>query len=178
MLRKYSSKKAAGAEKNTRKRGFTLVELTVVILLTTLITSMVVTYSRLVSDHVKDSRVRYDFFEDSATFKAELSAWMSLYDEDGAVFTAEDGKLSLNHRGHELHTLRFRHGTLEIGSLKVENLNAIDKVEFFASKNGVIKCVLSRYDRDGNKEDESVLIFVPRCAEVGGESDAGGNANE
>jgi len=64
----------------------------------------------------------------------------------------------------------FRQGTREIGNLKVENLNSIGKAEFFAlsdeSGKGIIKCVLSRYDRDGNKEDESVLIFAPNCSEV------------
>ena len=179
MFKKIYSKKAAGADKNARKRGgFTLVELTVVILLSTLITFMVVTYSRLISDHVKDSRVRYDFFEDSATFKTELSEWMSLYDEVGAEFEAtENGKLRLEHYGggEHFHELKFHQGTLEIGNLKVEGLNAIDKVEFFAMQNndkGIIKCVLSRYDRDGNKEDESVLIFAPRCASINTEGQA------
>ena len=172
MFKKIYFKKAAGADKNARKRGFTLVELTVVMLLSTLIVFMVVSYSRLISDHVKDSRERYDFFEDSATFKNELSEWMSLYDEPDAVFAVKNGKLMLDHygSGEHLHEFMFRQGTLEIGNLKVENLNSIDKAEFFAlsdeSGKGIIKCVLSRYDRDGNKEDESVLIFAPNCSEV------------
>lgn len=185
MFKKIYSKKASGADKNARKRGgFTLVELTVVIMLSALITFMVVSYSRLISDHVKDSRVRYDFFEDSATFKAELGEWMSLYDEDGAEFEAtEDRKLRLDHYGggEHFHELKFHQGTMEIGNRKVEGLNAIDKVEFYATREngkGIIKCVLSRYDRDGNKEDESVLIFAPRCASIVSPNNAEGNVDE
>jgi prepilin-type N-terminal cleavage/methylation domain-containing protein len=180
MFGKINFEKTAGNKKKSRKRGFTLVELCVVMLLSTLIVSMIVTFSSLISGYANENRDRVDFFEDSAKFKEALSEWMSLYDVDKSVFKIDDeNKFILNYDGADIHGLKFYQGTMEIGNLKVENLNSIDKVEFFipsGAEKGVIKCVLYRYDREGRLIDESVLIFAPRCAQILG--DTGVDANE
>ena len=179
MFKKIYFKKTTGAEKNARKRGFTLVELCVVILLSTLIVTMIVTFSTLIGEYSADSNDRVSFFEDSAIFKAKLSEWMSLYDMDDGIFKiGDDAKFQFTHMGggEHIHELKFHQGTMEIGNLKVENLNSIDKVEFFVQDSGdkrVIKCVLYRYNREGALIDESVLIFAPHCAKISGGTEAG-----
>ena len=69
-----------------RKKGFTLIELTVVIAVLAIISTVIVTFSSLISAQVTRSNARADFLRYSSAFKTDLQTAFAEFDSD-TVFT-------------------------------------------------------------------------------------------
>lgn len=130
------------------KRGFTLVELTIVIALVAVVLTMVVSFSALMSDTAADERAEYAFLEDVSTLKESLSGWVAENDISSAIFSL-DGDTVRFWRGvsGEPISLSFSNGTFKCGNEVLQSgLDEIDFVQFeipSESKN-FIKCTAKR----------------------------------
>lgn len=154
----YLNKKKWRKVKNS-KSGYTLVELCIVLLLLGILTTMIVTFSSLISTYSKDSRAEHEFFEDCADIKAKITELAAENDLPEASFSINDGKLSINDKA-----FAFFEGSLKLGEdICLENLNSIYEIKF--SGNGkIIKCEIKGGTEE--KPRESSFVFSLRVAEV------------
>ncbi len=151
-------------KENHGKRGFTLVELCVVLALLAILTTMTVSFSVLMNGFAADNKAEYEFLEDHATLKEELCAWVAENDVSGSVFTvAKDGTLNVTENGTE-KTVSFADGILTLGGEQKAGLDAIDGVTFTANAK-LIKCVTYRIGKNG-KSIESSFVFSLRCGTI------------
>ena len=154
----YLNKKKWRKVKNS-KSGYTLVELCIVLLLLGILTTMIVTFSSLISTYSKDSRAEHEFFEDCADIKAKITELAAENDLSEASFSINDGKLSISDKA-----FAFFEGSLKLGEdICLENLNSIYEIKF--SGNGkIIKCEIKGGTEE--KPRESSFVFSLRVAEV------------
>ena len=73
------------------KRGFTLVELSVVLALVAIVTVMIVSFSIMMDKFAVSAQAEYDFLEDSNILKNQIIEQISLYDVAGNEFSVVDG---------------------------------------------------------------------------------------
>ena len=77
--------------KMSGKRGFTLVELSVVLALVAIVTVMIVSFSIMMDKFAVSAQAEYDFLEDSNILKNQIIEQISVYDVDGYNFSVVDG---------------------------------------------------------------------------------------
>ena len=70
-----------------QRRGFTLVELTIVLTVMAIISSMIVSFSVLISAQVNKNDARADFLEQTATFRTQIQQEFAKIDAANARFT-------------------------------------------------------------------------------------------
>ena len=92
---------AKNRKRKNGKRGFTLVELCVVLFLIVLLSSMTATFSALVSKQTENLQSYYTFMEQCTMLRADVTDW--LYDNITADegFTVDDGILSVGDNAYE-----------------------------------------------------------------------------
>lgn len=125
------------------KRGFTLVELTIVIALVAVVLTMVVSFSALMSDTAADERAEYAFLEDVSTLKESLSGWVAENDIASGRFYVIDGTVKFRSGKVAVIELRFSNGTFYCGEDELQSgLDEIDSVDLTPSEdsNNLIKC--------------------------------------
>ncbi|MBQ2944985.1 MAG: prepilin-type N-terminal cleavage/methylation domain-containing protein [Clostridia bacterium] len=145
------------------KRGFTLVELAVVLGLLVMLVSMVVSFSVLIKDFVNASEDEYTFLEEHAVLKDRFCLWASENDTPDAVFTVgADHTLTLSKNG-AVKTVTVSDGVLSLGDVQVPDLETVDGVSFY-SNGKLIKCTAVRCDEDGAVVEELSFVFFPRSA--------------
>lgn len=93
------------------KRGFTLVELTIVMALLAIVTGITVSFSVLMKDVTADNRDEYEFLEQNIELKEAICAWVAENDVEGSKFTANGDTLIVENAGKEM-TLRLSNGRL------------------------------------------------------------------
>ena len=166
MCRKIRNTKAKKTYKVLHgKGGFTLVELCIVLALLAILTTMTVSFTVLMNGFAADNQVEYEFLEDHATLKEELSAWMAENDVSGSVFSvSEGGTLTVTADATE-KAVSFNDGSLTLGGEQKSGLNAIDGITFTANDK-LIKCVTYRIAKNG-KRIESNFVFPLRCGTIG-----------
>lgn len=143
--------KKKGRKVKNSKSGYTLVELCVVLLLLGILTTMIVTFSSLISTYSRDSRAEHEFFEDCAEIKVKITELVAENDLPGANFSITDDKLLIGGKAFV-----FSEGSLEFDeNICLENLNSIDEIKFY--KNGkIIKCEIA----GGTEEKPRKISFV------------------
>lgn len=148
------------------KRGFTLVELTIVIALVAVVLTMVVSFSALMSDTAADERAAYAFLEDVSTLKESLSGWVAENDVAENIIIYKNNNEIILHTPQKDIELRFLNGTFYFGEDERQSgLDEIDFVQFpfpasFESKN-FIKCTAT------SKTGESIsFVITLRSADV------------
>lgn len=127
------------------KGGFTLAELCVVLALVAICSAMIVSFAAEMNKFSTSSQESYQFLEDSANLRDELSKWIAENDTAGVVFSAEDRELTKDGA-----KLTFTGG---------ENLQTIGDIEF-ETNDSLIKCTISQKDGDGQAQ----FVFALRCA--------------
>lgn len=142
------------------KSGFTLVELCVVLALLAILSTMIATFSVLMSDMATESKQEYDFLEDCAKLKEELCHWSAENDTPTSVFTVNnDGTLTAAE-----NNVSFSGGVLLLGEKRIEGLDTVEGITF-STENKLIKCVAYRSDSKG-KRMESSFVFSLRAGAV------------
>lgn len=126
------------------KGGFTLAELCVVLALVAICSAMIVSFAAEMNKFSTSSQESYQFLEDSANLRDELSKWIAENDTAGE-FSAANGELKKDGA-----KLTFTGG---------ENLQTIGDIEF-ETNDSLIKCTISQKDGDGQAQ----FVFALRCA--------------
>lgn len=132
-----------------RRGGFTLVELTIVLLLVAILSTMTVSFSTLVSGYAKNNRAEYEFMEQCAELKEELTLWVSMQDGTGVTFTVQNDSLQA---GSET----FTYTDTQIKSIA------------YTANGNLIKCTVT-----GTNGGEQAFVLYPRCGSI-----EGGTVNE
>lgn len=132
-----------------RRGGFTLVELTIVLLLVAILSTMTVSFSTLVSGYAKNNRAEYEFMEQCAKLKEELTLWVSMQDGTDVTFTVQNDSLQA---GSET----FTYTDTQIKSIT------------YTANGNLIKCTVT-----GTNGSEQAFVLYPRCGSI-----EGGTVNE
>ena len=153
------------------KRGFTLVELTVVMALMAILATMIVTFSSLMSDFAAKEHAEYDFLEDVSVLKESLSNWIAENDVSETKFTLTERKTvnGINYFSSVIspvNPVKFSNGIL---TLYPESDIVLDEIAFITFEyvdTNLLKCTAYHYV-DG-EEDPNTISFVValRCATV------------
>ncbi len=150
------------------KQGYTLVELSVVLLLIAILAGMIASFSALANKHAQDVRREYAFMEQCSTLRQELGDWIALNDQSGATISvSEDGTELIIIVTDVKLKAKFSDRFLYLGNGTTE-LDKLSSVSFSVT-DGIIKCVAS----DGNKLQQA-LAFAVRCGTVGTTNQAEG----
>lgn len=148
------------------KRGFTLVELSVVLALVALLSTMVVSFSVFFSGFVNGNNAEYDYLEDHAALKDSLCTWLAEQDGEQSIFTPSADGLTVTNGTSQ--TVTFSDGVLTMGESTVKNLDGIHAVRFSVDEDEtLIKCETFRFS-DSGKKTACTFVFYVRCGTVEG----------
>lgn len=151
------------------KRGFTLVELAIVMGILVIVTGITVSFSVLMRDLTADNRDEYAFLEDHSEFKEEFGSLIAENDVSGSEFTVKNGDLLIGEK-----TVKFSGGTLLVINgnqveKRVAGFDKIDSVTFKVvegkNENKLIKCTTQHTNEDGVPVKISFVISL-RCGEI------------
>ena len=116
------------------KRGFTLVELSVVLALVAIITAMIVSFSVMMNKFSASAQSEYDFLEDSGKLKDQIITQISAHDVYGNEISIDSGIIQVN--GEEVN-------------LELTNDSNLSIV-FAAGDNNLIRCTITKADISTN----------------------------
>lgn len=128
-----------------RRGGFTLVELCVVLVLVAILSTMTVSFSTLVSGYTKNNRAEYEFMEQCAELKEELTLWVSQEDGVGVTFTYDNNQLKANN-GEP-----FGYANTQVESIEYD------------SKGKLLRCTVTAR----NGKQQSFVLYL-RCGGIDG----------
>lgn len=149
------------------KRGFTIVELSVVLALLAIITGMTVTFSVLTHEFAAENTRKYDFLQDCAVIEKEITEWAAENSNAETVFTiTQDGKnlmISNTYNGKaEIQNAYIdKDGAFHVGSERLSGVGTVYRVKFeFNNAKTLIKCTL--FMGEGDDSFSSSFVFAPR----------------
>ena len=146
--------------KKSGKRGFTLVELSVVLLLLSILTGMIISFTLLVRKNNAQMNEELAFATDADAVRTAVVSAVSRLDREGTVFSVtEAGALLL---GDEV--LTFSEGVLMLGADTLAEAKSLDGIAF-ATNGGIIKGILWRERENGEKETVTFAI-APVCGSI------------
>ena len=125
--------------KKLNKRGFTLIELTIVMAITAIISVMIVSFTTLISAQVNKNDLRADFMEQVLTLRTDLQVSFANVDNGGEI---------------NVHNNIPKIGDKEL-SFKKESYEYIDDITFEA-KGDILKVVA--YNEKLDETQSFVLI--------------------
>ncbi len=159
-----------------RRRGTTLVELSIVVALISMIAVMTVSFCTLIGTYVQRTNGRYDLLHECELIRSEVSDWLSARDD--AASTCEVAGDSLSIGGDTVsfspgsHALRITDG----GRTHNVSLDAVTDVVFSVGSDGadviLLKCTVTGAESDSGTNTMSFLLPF----RIGGleEKEAGG----
>ena len=129
------------------RRGSTLVEMCVVIALIGIVSTMIVSFSALVSASVDSQRSRYAFLEEASAVKEQLSGWLDRMDTEGTACTVTSAQLYAAPSGAAA-TFDERSQTLVLtyadGTVNRLDTETVNQVTFALSpENAIVKCTVT-----------------------------------
>ncbi len=139
------------------KRGFTLVELTVVMALVAILMVMIVSFSTMMGDFAGAEESEYAFLEDVSALKETLSDWVAENDVEGSNFTFgnENTKLICMPKGGNPFSISFDRGVLSRETEEKTGLDEINSVSFeLSDTHNLIKCTVI------DKSEKRMVSFV------------------
>lgn len=148
------------------KRGFTIVELSVVLALLAIITGMTVTFSVLTHEFAAENTRKYDFLQDCAVIEKEITEWAAENSNAETVFTiTEDGKKLMISENQNAYI--DTDGAFHVGSERLSGVGTVYRVKFeFNDAKTLIKCTL--FMGEGDDSFSSSFVFAPRLGRIGG----------
>jgi prepilin-type N-terminal cleavage/methylation domain-containing protein len=167
MSKETRNCKLQQSHKKLGKRGYSLVELCIVLALIAVVATAVVSFYRLMSGTLNDTRVAYAYLEDHDALKKKFDEWAAEMDVPGSVFfVSKDGELCIN----ENCNVKFSNGTLFFEGYNYETgFDHISGMTFKVDEEKkLIKCV-TYYEYNGGDRVESHFVFSPRCGTIEGE---------
>lgn len=156
------------------KRGFTIVELSVVLALLAIITGMTVTFSVLTHEFAAENTRKYDFLQDCAVIEKEITEWAAENSNAETKFTIDADKKALNlinPNGDGTTTTQWtgskENGTFALGAETIAGVGTVYRVKFeFNDAKTLIKCTL--FMGEGDDSFSSSFVFAPRLDRIGG----------
>lgn len=146
--------------KSNGKRGFTLVELVIVIVLLVLVVGLIASFVTVTSRFVTANNQIVAFGEQATDVRDALSLWLSASDTADTTYrVAADGTLSVDGT-----PVLLQDGTLSLGTYSLDGVTQVESITFAAS-GGVIRCTLTRLGTGETAETFSFLL-APRSATV------------
>lgn len=136
-----------------KKRGSTLVELSVALALIAILVTMVTTFSVMMHKLSSNAQKEYSFIEDSASLSLEARKWISLYDCEGNSFSLSDGKLTVTDSLGEL--IAVSDFTNDFSSIEEISFSLCDSIIKCNTRNGLDEACIERS-----------FVFFVRCASV------------
>ena len=141
------------------KRGFTIVELSVVLALMAILVTLIISFSVLMSGFAEGNKVEYAFLKEHATLKDALCSWVAENDGPDSVFSIDnDGTLTVTANG-DARTVSFVDGALSLAGARIMWLDAIDGVVFTVNDK-LIKCVTYRNRENGEPIECSFVLSI------------------
>jgi prepilin-type N-terminal cleavage/methylation domain-containing protein len=130
--------------KKLNKRGFTLVELTVVMAITAIISVMIVTTATLISAQVKKNGLRADFMQSVVDFRSDLQIQFAEVDGTSPTFTVtEDNK-----------SIQFENTTISLDSYEY-----IDRIEI-KTQGEILKVTLT----NARLEESQSFVLISKTS--------------
>ncbi len=106
---------------NRLKKGFTLIELTVVLSVVAIISVMVISFSSLTAKKVGQTTGNLNYMQDVVLVDSLVDSWVEKHLSAGSVITVQDGTVVATNNGIE-HGITFQNGKL-VGKLVSGNLS-------------------------------------------------------
>ena len=131
-----------------RKKGFTLIELTVVIAVLAIISTVIVTFSSMIAAQVTRNNARANFLNDAHAFKMDLQTSFAQWDEETAFTLTVDNQnkaISFN-SGEKNNTFSFA----EYGEFTLS---------LMAQGGGLLKCIM----KNPRLGLEQTFLLSSRC---------------
>ena len=142
------------------KRGFTLVELSVVLLLLSILLGMTATFTVLARQNNKKANDDVAFLDEVTSIKNAVTAWASERDTEGTVYRVDaDGSLWIDDDAFAL-----TEDSLLLGEKKLDGIEKVQGITF-SSNQTLIKCTLWR-ESAGGARDERTFVFAPQCGSI------------
>ena len=143
------------------RRGSTLVELSVVLMVMAIVAVMIVSFTALVAGYADDSRVKYEFLEDVSTIKTELTAYVNEVATSETALTVQEHELAI-----ATANIKFENYTLLLGSRSVTELNSVSWLEFDLDDDlRLIKCT-AVFVMKGGKMLTTDFVFAPMAGSI------------
>ena len=153
------------------KRGFTLVELTIVMAILAIVTGITVSFSVLMKDVTADNRDEYEFLEQNTELKDAICAWVAENDVEGSKFTANGDTLTVTFENSEKKmTLRLSNGRLYYSDYEQQknivlgtDLDEIDQM-IFSVKGGqkLLRCGTNHKNDEGKTVITNAFVISLR----------------
>ena len=164
------------SHKKLGKRGYSLVELCIVLALIAVVATAVVSFYRLMSGTLNDTRSAYAYLEDHNALKKKFDEWAAEKDVPGSVFFVDkNGKLFIREDGEATgQAVVFSNGKLVFGRDRSESgFDQISGIYFKADETKtLIKCITYYEYKDGTRMEEQ-FVFYLRCGTI--DSEVNGN---
>lgn len=142
--------------KGSNKKGFTLVEMSVVLVLIALVSIMIISFSVLIERYIQKNNGAYNFYEECDELKRILFELVQREDEEGKVCKVEGTSLK-----GDGYSVTFRGYALVItidGTESRKEFGEIEKISFVVAdtKNAVLCTAV----QGGDEEDKNVQTFL------------------
>ena len=166
------------------KRGFTLVELTIVMALVVIVSAITVSFSVMMKDLTADNRDEYQFMEQHDTLKEEISNWVAENDLKGSTFkVSADKTITVTLADGTVKTLRFSNGALYYSDseqnknvILAKELDEIDDISFsiqvkiqVKEEKRLLQCVTDHNNEDGQTIVTNLFVLSLRFGNMVGE---------
>ena len=161
------------------KRGFTLVELTIVMALVVIVSAITVSFSVMMKDLTAGNRDEYQFMEQHDTLKEEISNWVAENDLKGSKFTVFGDRVMVELEDGTVKTLRFSNGALYYSDTKLnknvilaKELDEIDYISFSMQVKGekrLLQCVTAHNNEDSQTTVTNLFVLSLRFGNMVGE---------
>lgn len=169
MSKETRNCKLQQSHKKLGKRGYSLVELCIVLALIAVVATAVVSFYRLMSGTLNDTRSAYAYLEDHNALKKKFDEWAAEKDTPGSVFFVDKkGKLFVKeNEGANGQAVVFSNGRLVLGNDRSESgFDQISGIYFEADETKtMIKCV-TYYEYKNGDRVEGQFVFSLRCGSI------------
>lgn len=150
-------------------RGFTLLELSIVLALLGIVTGLVVTFSTLVSAQSRENNAQYAFLEDASDVRLAICALLDDADNQGALLATDaQGALYLTREGHtERLPLLLEDGSLTLDGKVLCTTETITDIRFEASVDApdLLKLTLTAKLTE-KTQSQHTMVFALRTARL------------
>ena len=169
MSKETRNCKLQQSHKKLGKRGYSLVELCIVLALIAVVATAVVSFYRLMSGTLNDTRVAYAYLEDHDALKKKFDEWAAEMDVPGSVFSVEGGALTVKTPESSEKSekkVSLRNGNLFLGGEYVSGFDQVSGIEFEVDETKtMIKCI-TYYEYKNGDRVESHFVFSLRCGTI------------